>query len=344
MKIELQPTLDYILDYAKDLLTIPGISGHEDEVASYFCSKLRNYGTPFRDSIGNCYLRLGNNQSDFKILVTAHMDSVGFVVKNIKNDQEADVLPIGIHQLDQYHNIEALAVGEKSPVQGLLLVENSKEPKFIVNRGEPTIFEAVVDVGDQVLAVKPMEMQPTTKTLKGCWLDNRMGLSILMSLAKEIPLDFSAEILLVASVREEIGARGVESVLRTYDPDVAIVIDATWTQPSVLMGQGPVLTVLDPSVCVTSSDRRFITNLASELSIPLQKEVLSQGASDAGPLNRTGIPTFCIMFPVDELHTPAEVVSLDDLGWNFLLVKSLLFALKPHKKEHCETMGKCLML
>ncbi|MHA2495583.1 MAG: M20/M25/M40 family metallo-hydrolase, partial [Candidatus Hodarchaeales archaeon] len=333
VKTELQPTLDYILDFAKDLLTIPGISGHEDEVASYFCSKLGNYGTPFRDSIGNCYVRLGNNQSDFKMLVTAHMDSVGFVVKEIKDDQEVDVLPVGIHRLDQYHNSEALAVGEKSLTKGLILAENEKEPKFIVNRGETTISEAAIDIGDQIIAVNPMEVQPTTKTLKGCWLDNRLGLSVLMSLAKEIDADFPAEILLVASVQEEIGAKGVEAVLRTYDPDVAIVIDATWTQPSVLRGQGPVLTVLDPSVCVRPSNRRFITNLASDSSIPLQKEVLNQGASDAGPLNRAGIPTFCIMIPVDGLHTPAEVVSLDDLGWNFLLVKSLLFALKPHKKK-----------
>ncbi|MFW9914978.1 MAG: hypothetical protein ACFFGZ_05140 [Candidatus Thorarchaeota archaeon] len=333
MITELQSTLDYVLDYTKDLLTIPGISGHEDEVASYFCSKLGSYGTPFRDSIGNCHLRLGNNQSDFKILVTAHMDSVGFVVKDIKDDQEVDVLPVGIHQLDQYHNIEALAVGERSSVQGLLLAENNKEPKFIINKGELAIPEAAIDVGDQVLAVKPMEMQSTAKTLKGCWLDNRVGLSVLMNLAKEIPPDISAEILIVASVREEIGAKGIESVLRMHDPDVAIVLDATWTQPSVIRGQGPVLTVLDPSVCVKPGDRRFITDLASELSIPLQKEVLSQGASDAGPLNRAGIPTFCIMFPVDGLHSPAEVVSLDDIAWNFLLAKSLLFRLKSHIKR-----------
>jgi putative aminopeptidase FrvX len=83
MSNEQQSIMDSILAYGQELLRIPGISGHEDEVANYFTSVLSGNGKIFRDPIGNCILRIGNQQSDFKILVTAHMDSVGFILKGI---------------------------------------------------------------------------------------------------------------------------------------------------------------------------------------------------------------------------------------------------------------------
>ncbi|MFX0117571.1 MAG: M20/M25/M40 family metallo-hydrolase [Candidatus Hodarchaeota archaeon] len=333
MDNELQSIMDSILTYGEELLRIPGISGHEDEVASYFTSKLSGYGSISRDPIGNCVLRIGNQQSNFKILVTAHMDSVGFIAKRINDDLEADLLPVGINQLNTYRNCCLAAIGEKKTVKGTLQIENNSFPKFLVEKDEATLPEAAVDVGDQVVAFKPAEISKNAKILKGCWLDNRMGLSVLINLAKSIPQEFPADICILASVREEIGAKGAGAVLREFHPDFAIVIDATWTQASVLKGHGPVLTVWDPCVVVKPKDRRLITKLAAKLSIPLQKEAVGQGSSDAGPFTQAGIPTFCLMYPVEGLHTPSEEVALKDAAWNLMLVRSLLDVLKSQDKN-----------
>jgi putative aminopeptidase FrvX len=224
-------------------------------------------------------------------------------------------------------------IGEKKTANGILQIENDEFPKFLIEKGETTFSEAVVDVGDQVVAFKPAEFNKDSNILKGCWLDNRIGLSVLINLAKSIPQDFSAEVYILASVREEIGAKGVGAVLRKLHPDFAIVIDATWTQKTVMPGHGPVLTVWDPCVIVKPSHRRSVVKLAAKNSIPLQKEALRQGASDAGPLTDAGIPTFCLMFPVDGLHTPSEQVALKDAAWNLILVRSLLELLKSQYKN-----------
>lgn len=323
LKHRLKTTIDSILEFAWDLLQIPGIPGYEDEVASYFDSKLGSFGAISHDYIGNRYLRVGNPDSKLKILVTAHMDSVGFIVKEIKSKYEASLLPIGLQRLDQYDSARARLVGEYQTISGLILLENNNTAIFRAEQGESTLSEATIDNGDQVVAYNPPTMKESP-FLKGTWLDNRLGLSVLMNLAKNIQNDFPGDVLMLASVREEIGARGVEAALKRFRPDFSIVIDATWTQSSVNLGQGPVLTIWDPSVIVKPRDRRIITKLASKLSIPLQKEILGQGSSDAGPLTRAGIPTFCIMFPVEGLHTPTERATLEDVAWNFLLVRSLL--------------------
>ncbi|MFQ5980924.1 MAG: M20/M25/M40 family metallo-hydrolase [Candidatus Heimdallarchaeota archaeon] len=330
MNHTLKTTIDSILEFAWDLLQIPGISGYEDEVARYFDSKAGSFGAISHDYIGNCFLRTGSCDSNLKILVTAHMDSVGFIVKDIESKYEASLLPVGLYRLDQYDSARARVMGENQTVSGLILLENEKIPKFVVEQGEFTLGEANIEMGDQVVAYNP----PTTKEhlfLNGTWLDNRLGLSVLMNLAKKVPNDFPADVLMLASVREEIGAKGVEAALKRFQPDFAIVIDATWTQSSVNIGQGPVLTIWDPSVIVKPRDRRIITKLASELNIPLQREILGQGSSDAGPLTRAGIPTFCIMFPVEGLHTPIERAALEDVAWNFMLIRSLLETLESMK-------------
>ena len=318
-----------ILDIAKDLLSIPGISGHEDTVGDYFIKQVGGYGTIIRDTIGNCLLKVDRVHNGPTILVTAHMDTIGFVVREIRDEKNAELLPIGINQLDQYHSTQAIAIGERKATKGLITTKNGSTPKFSTKRKEPTLYEAAVDAGDQVVVYNPMslELNSEAKFISGSWLDNRMGLSVLINLIKEIPSDLQADVLLLSSVREEIGARGVEMILRKYSPDLAIVIDATWPQGPVRMGGGPVLTVWDPCVIVRPKDRRFITELASAKSIPLQKEVVEKGSSDAGPLARAGIPTFCIMYPVMDLHSPEERLSLQDIAWNLIFVESLINAL-----------------
>ncbi len=313
-------SLHFILEHLQDLLKTPGVSGNEEKVADYIFSKMKRYGSVFRDKISNVSLR--NSASDPKILITAHMDSVGYIVKEIHNEKEATLLPVAIAPLSLYDYVPAKIISEKYEINGE--ISRSEEvTKFYSNKGELSFTEADVEVGDQTIVNIPYKLNLDNMMVKGCWLDNRVGLSILLSLIDTFAYD-NNNFHFLASVREEIGGKGIESFLRSNQNfDFAIVIDATWIQPTVKLNEGPVCTIWDPGVVLRLQDRKLLSKVAKQNEIPLQKEVLDSGGSDAGPLTRAGIPTFCIMFPVVRLHSPAEETSLTDIYQTQLLVKNL---------------------
>jgi endoglucanase len=198
---------------------------------------------------------------------------------------------------------------------------NENEAKLRVPPGTPAVFAGKADkIGDGVICGKS--------------LDNRVCAAIIIKLMEILSSKkLNADIYCLFSVQEELGARGAITGAFGINPDYAVVIDATFaTTPdsgkaqTLKMGKGAAIGV-GPNMNRNITDELIAT--AERNAIPYQLEVLSgNSGTDAWVIQicRDGIPTGLVSLPVKYMHSPVEIMNLQDAG----AVVSLLteFALK----------------
>jgi endoglucanase len=122
------------------------------------------------------------------------------------------------------------------------------------------------------------------------------------------------DVYLVATVEEEVGARGAKTAASIVKPDLALILDATYDEHPVSMGKGPVITLSDRSVLLSSNVRNYLLKLAKSKNIPIQTECWNIGGSDAGTVRMVGggIPSIPILTATKNAHTPSEVGCIKD--------------------------------
>ncbi|MCH8829984.1 MAG: M42 family peptidase, partial [Planctomycetes bacterium] len=155
-------------------------------------------------------------------------------------------------------------------------------------------------------------------------MDNRVGVWVVMSALKQISAAApQAAVYAVSTVQEEIGLRGAQTSAFAIDPQVGIAVDVTHATDCptidenqygrVKVGAGPVLfrgPNINPVVF------RRLSEIAAEEKIPTQPNGISRPASNDGnalQISRGGVATGIVAIPNRYMHSPVEVVSLDDL-------------------------------
>ena len=172
-------------------------------------------------------------------------------------------------------------------------------------------------------------------------LDNRLGVVTLLELVKNAPANI--DLLAAFSVQEEIGLRGAKVAAYAFDPDLAIVVDATpandqptWDGEENLfyntkLGLGPAIYIEDSSTFSDPRIVRFITETAQTEKIAIQFRQPNGGGTDAGAIHkaRLGIPSISVSVPHRYSHTAASIARLDDWKNTFTLLHAVLKHLTP---------------
>ncbi len=186
--------------------------------------------------------------------------------------------------------------------------------------------ESLVQVGDLITLADSFERLGKQIAVARAF-DNRVGLYMIaeageiLAGAKKKP---SAEICLVANVMEEVGLLGARQIAYSLKPDVALITDVTHATDypgvekrmhgDVRLGKGPTLTYGGPN------HREVVTLLervAKKEKIPLQRESMSASTgtdTDVVFWTRGGIPSALISLPNRYMHSPVELVHLDDVA------------------------------
>ena len=155
-------------------------------------------------------------------------------------------------------------------------------------------------------------------------MDNKVGAWTVITAAERIRRQNpKAAVFAVSTVQEEIGLRGVQTSAHQIDPQLGIVVDVTHATDCptidenqygrIKLGRGPVL-YRGPNVNPVIFDKLIAK--ANSLDIPVQVNGLATAASnDAAQmqLTRGGVATGLVCIPNRYMHSPVEVVSLDDL-------------------------------
>jgi tetrahedral aminopeptidase len=318
----------------KRLVSTPGISGREERIRAVVEKELTELVDEVKvDRLGNLLgVRRGRGP---KVMLAAHMDSIGFLVSHIDDEGFLRISPVGgfdartlvmqrVVVLGKQDYVGLLAPAVK-PVHLLTEEEGKKVPKiddlFVDLMLSADEVKANVSVGDPVSLYR--EPLVTERAVCSPYLDDRLGVYVMLEILRRASKG-SAEISAVVSVQEEVGLRGAKTSAFDIEPDVGIALDVTIAgdlpggdksrQVSAL-GDGVAIGIMDAG---SISDPRLVSKfkeLAEKHDISHQLEILPHGATDAGgiQLTRSGVPVITISIPTRYVHTVNEMAFVSDI-------------------------------
>jgi endoglucanase len=348
-----------IKESLRDLTSLVGVSGTEQEVVKYLKEKL----TPYADKVevdhnGNVIaIKYGVAQGP-KLMISAHSDEVGFCVKNI--------LPNGFIIFDKVGGVsDQLLLGRKvwittKKIPGIIGIKAGHMQTPEESRKVKTTRECYIDVGlssrqevenlgirigDSIVFQSDFMEMADENLISTKSIDNRIHCAILIELFKEIEsVEFKGTLYGVITVQEEVGLRGAVTAGNAIKPDYAIVLDTipagdtpdidTEKSLPVYLGKGPACPIAD-SVSGTMifnhihpKVREMIEEQAEKANISLQTLTLLGDfyTTDAASLALTnrGVPVGVVSTPRRYSHSPVELVNLNDAEGVLKIVKGIV--------------------
>ncbi len=290
------------------------------------------------DGLGSVLIRL-NESTGPKVMICAHMDEVGFMVRSISREGAIDVLPVGnVRMAARQLQSVRITTREECKIPGLLDSDRQGNDVSAMRvdigaRSCDEVMQAGIRPGDRVTFDTTFQVLPHQRVM-GKAFDDRLGCYLLVTLLRELhDAELPAEVWLVASSSEEVGLRGGQTATRAVSPDVAIVLDtACWAKNFDYgaanhrqIGNGPMLVLSDKSLIAPPKLTAWIETVAAEIGVPLQSDMFSNGGTDGGAvhLTGTGVPTVVMGPATRHGHCAASIADCRDI----LQMEQLLSAL-----------------
>ncbi|MDR0993440.1 MAG: M42 family metallopeptidase [Verrucomicrobiota bacterium] len=343
------------VDFLKRMMSAISPSGYELEAARVFRKEAEGFADEVRHDVhGNTDVVVHKGGSP-RVLLAGHYDEIGFLITLIDSNGYLWISPIGgwDPQIPQGQRVSILTAkgvvpgvigkmpihvqrpDERSRVSPLtdlwvdIGAKNSKEAEKWVAVGDPMVLDqGVIELPNGRLA--------------GRAFDDRAGAFVVLEAARRLSaLKPKAEVHAVGTVQEEIGSRGAVTSTFGIAPDVGIAVDVTFAtdhpmmeaaekrEGKVTLGGGPVL-VRGANINPLLFDH--LRKTAKREKIPVQ--VVADGRAtptDADPiqLSRSGVATALVEVPLRYMHTPGEVISLEDLENTANLLAATVAAIQP---------------
>lgn len=313
-----------LLELIELLNSAHGPSGDEGDIRAAIAAFAKPYADEITsDAMGNLIVR--KKGSGPKVLLAAHMDSIGFIVTHIEKD--------GFLRVGRLGGVSPKAAAY-TPVRFKNRTRGVFVPEEKAQFGKLKLDECYIDIGAknedearQMVQVGDTAVYDTAVCRNTCkvispYLDNRVSCAILLAVLAQLPACRN-DLYFVFTVQEEVGLRGARTAAWGIDPDWAIAVDVTDVDDTpgsekygtVQLGKGAAIKVMDSSVICHPGVVQTLEELAKEQSISVQKDILRAGGTDAGAIHisRDGVPTGGISVPCRYVHSPVEMADLDDI-------------------------------
>ncbi len=163
-------------------------------------------------------------------------------------------------------------------------------------------------------------------------IDDRIGAAVLIETLKKYK-GSPNQVVGVFTVQEEVGLRGATTAAFGVAPDLGLAIDVTKSGDTpkdnsieVGLGKGPAIKVKDLYMIADPRVVAWMEAGAKRINIPYQLEILLLGSTDALAIqtSRAGVPSGCLSIPCRYVHTPSEMVDMNDVQNGIKLLVSLL--------------------
>ncbi len=343
---------DESYEFLKNLLSTPGPSGYEAAAAKVWRNEAEKFAGVRGDRMGNSFATL-NGGSAPRVMLAGHIDEIGLMVTHVEDSGllrfqgvggwDPQVL-VGQRVLVQTNNGEVHGVVGKKAIHVMEPDERKKvsEIKSLwIDIGAKDADEAKekVRVGDVAVVDQDVVELPNGRIASRS-LDNRMGAFVVLEALRLLSEEdgIAPEIVAVANVQEEIGLYGVRGAAYGLDPDAAIAVDVTHATdtPGIpknehgdhALGSGPVITrAVNLSPVVTEG----LISAAEGEGISYTLEADSRSTStdaDAIQFTRAGIATGLVSVPNRYMHSPNEIVDLEDVENCARLIAAYIKGLK----------------
>jgi tetrahedral aminopeptidase len=335
VKLDGRYTMSLNLELLKELVEGHGAPGYEDQIREVVRRELKGICEVKSDLMGNLICFKKGKKGGKKVMIAAHMDEIGFVVKFIDKDGFIRLNPLGGFDPRQMNSQRVKVQTSTGSINGLLMY--GTKPKhmltdaeasagqnldsFFVDTGLGEGAKEVVKIGDMVTMSRQMIELGDLLSCKA--MDDRACVFIMIEAMKALG-DHDVDIYAVATVQEEIGLRGAAAAGSAIAPDVAIALDVTLSNdiPGITeqdyvtkLGKGAAIKIMDGSLICHPKVVEHFRQIAIKQEIAYQMEVLPRGGTDSGAIQRLhgGIPAFTLSTPTRYIHTVNETVHKDDV-------------------------------
>ncbi|MES2463194.1 MAG: M42 family metallopeptidase [Armatimonadota bacterium] len=324
--------------FLQRLIETPSPSGFEGQNAAHF----REYVAPFADRVTTdplgSVIAAVNPEGSPRIMLAGHIDEIGFLIHYISDEGYCYFRTIGGHDLSVIVGQRVLVHTRNGSLPGVIgkkpihLLDKDERDKSVelhdlwidlgATGGKSEVIEAGVRVGDS--ATYAVGYQPLLgDRVAGRAMDNRIGAWVVAEALRRVKeMNPKAAVFAVATVQEEIGLRGAHASAYGVNPDIGIAVDVTFATdfPSMdkrktsecKIGSGPGV-LRGANANRKLADR--IIDVAEKQGIPHQPYAHPSGTgTDANAIQiaRAGIVTGLVEVPLRYMHTPCEIISLDD--------------------------------
>jgi endoglucanase len=326
-------------DVLRRLLTAPGPSGYEQAAATVFRDAASAFAEVTYDSVGSSVARVPGTGDGPSVAIVGHIDEIGLIVHHIDDDGFLWFTGVGgwdpvilVGQRVQISTRGGTIPGVvgKKPIHLLSPDDRKKAPELKelhIDIGAKDGDEArgIVRIGDvAVISGDPIEL-PNDRVVSRS-LDNRVGCFVALEAARLVAEAGGApgDVHACAVTQEEITFGGAKTTAFALQPDIAIAVDVTFETKAPghdekelgrhHFGSGPVITrgsTLDPHVF------ELLHSAGEAEGIPFTLSASARATwtdADAFHVSRGGIPTGLVSVPLRYMHSPVELVQLDDVA------------------------------
>ncbi len=327
------------MKFALELSSAFGPSSGEKEIAKLIQNELNDQKITFKNDVLGSLIAFkeGKLIKNHGIILTAHMDEVGFIISKINENGTLSFRKLG--GIDNRLLPAKRVIVGKDKIKGTIMsppIHLSKHSDKAIDTKDMRIFmgaenrqEALekISVGD--LATFDQSAFEKNDTLWGKAFDDRIGCYVLTEILK---MDWDMNITGIFSTQEEVGIRGVQSALKYAHGEFGFALEGTTSydleqdfpemSPSTFLGKGPAITVVDRLSIGTNSLIKIVEGVAKSNKIPYQfKKTASGGTETFYLLNQKNIPALCISVPVRYIHAPLGLCRKEDVANTIKLVK-----------------------
>ena len=343
------------IELLRQLCLLFGPSGCEDNVADFIADQISDSADRiYRDRLGNLIAVIESGiPNSKKIMISAHMDEVGFMVNEITDD--------GYLKFDTVGGIDPrvlcgknVTVGdEKSRISGIITSKAIHHKKKEEQENVTPISSMYIDVGasgkDDLSGLVDIGSYATFdsefytfgsggKRIKSKALDDRLGCAVMIEILRSLfdnRKAISSDLYFCFTVREEIGISGAQVVAQSIFPDFAIVLETTAVADVSGVGESSRVAALSEGGAISLMDRstiydrelvNFALDVAKEKNIKAQIKKYVSGGNDSAHIHKSGygVRTLALSAPTRYLHSPACVADLDDYRSMIDLVREML--------------------
>ena len=333
----------------RELSEYMGVSGGEQRIRAFIKEQIKDdVDEMIEDAYGNLIVKKGKVTA-LRILLTAHMDEVGFIITGIEKSGLFRFATIGLAPQVLY--AKRVVIGEKAipgvighkPVHQVKHEETEKlvETKdLFIDIGVSSKDEAKKHVGIGELGTFCTEFREVGETIFGKAFDDRIGCYMLMEVIKKT----SVPLYCAFTVQEEAGLRGARIAAYRVNPQVAIAVDATasgeWPEEKDVplypeIGKGPVITIADRSLICDRELVALLEHTAQKHAIPYQFKKPMIGGTDAGAihLTREGVRAVAVQTPARYIHSPLAIANKKDIKAGIKLLTSSIEAIAQKESQ-----------
>lgn len=329
---------DVNLEMLADFALTNGVSGHEREVAQTFKNWVEESSDEISyDNLGSIIALKKGKENGPKVMLAGHIDEIGFLIKSIDDNGFLRLHPVGgwwghvlpskpVTISTRCGKSYVGVIGSQAP-HGMPVAKRSKVMEIaelyvdlgVKNKEEVSLLG--IQVGDAVTPKADFHVLANPNYLMSKAWDDRIGAAIAVDVMRQLKdVETEANIYSVGTVQEEVGLRGAKTAAQLINPDVAIALDVTIATDTpgddsrIKLGVGVTLEVMDASYIGHKGLLYHLQDLAGELNLETQLEMLAAGGTDSGEINKVhdGVVTLTISIPARYIHSHLGIIHRKD--------------------------------